>query len=90
MDAGILQGFVEQAESSLPKIRGGILVCAREGNAYGELNSAIREVGSIKEAASVSCFDEIEKSAALLEANLKLFAETGEKLTDELSRQLLE
>jgi chemosensory pili system protein ChpA (sensor histidine kinase/response regulator) len=90
MDAGILQGFVEQAESSLPKIRGGILVCAREGNAYGELNSAIREIGSIKNAAAISCFDEIEKSAALLEANLKLFAATGEKLTDGQSRQLLD
>jgi chemosensory pili system protein ChpA (sensor histidine kinase/response regulator) len=90
MDAGILQGFVEQAESSLPKIRGGILVCAREGNAYGELNSAIREVGSIREAASISCFEEIEKSAALLEDNLKLSAETGKKLTDEQSRQLLD
>ncbi len=90
MDAGILQGFVEQAESSLPKIRGGILVCSREGNAYGELNSAIREVNSIRDAASISCFEEIENSAALLEENLKQFAETKEKLTDEQSRLLLD
>ena len=88
MDAEILQ-FVEQAEHSLPKIRTGILVCAREGNLYGGLNSAIWEVGSIKDAASVNGFEEIEKSASSLEEKLKLFAGTKENLADEQSRQFL-
>ena len=89
MDAEILQ-FVEQAEHSLPKIRTGILVCAREGNLYGGLNSAIWEVGSIKDAASVNGFEEIEKSASSLEEKLKLFAGTKENLADEQSRQFLD
>ncbi len=90
MDAEILQGFVEQAESSLPKIRGGILVCARDGNLYGELNSAIREVGSIKDAAAVIGFAEIEKSAANLEDRLKPFLGVKEKLSDEQSHRILD
>ena len=89
MDAEILQ-FVEQAEHSLPKIRTGILVCAREGNLYGGLNSAIWEVGSIKDAASVNGFEEIEKSASSLEEKLKLFAGTKENLADEQSCQFLD
>jgi chemotaxis protein histidine kinase CheA len=90
MDAEILQGFVEQAESSLPKIRGGILVCAREGNIYGALDSAIRELGSIRNAASVMGFEEVEKSAAQMEEKLKPFAAAKEKLADEKSHQFLD
>jgi chemosensory pili system protein ChpA (sensor histidine kinase/response regulator) len=90
MDAEILQGFVEQAESSLPKIRGGILVCVREGNIYGALDSAIRELGSIRNAASVMGFEEVEKSAARLEEKIKPFAAAKEKLADEKSRQFLD
>ena len=82
MDAEILQGFVEQAESSLPKIRGGILVCAREGNTYGALDSAIHELGSIGNAASVMGFEEVEKSAAQLAEKLKPFAAAKEKLPE--------
>ena len=90
MDAEILQGFVEQTESSLPKIRGGILVCARDGNLYGELSSAIREVSSIKDSASIIGFAEIEKSAAGLEERLMPFLGAKEKLTDEQSHRILD
>ena len=90
MDAEILQGFVLQAESSLPKIRGGILVCAREGNTYGALDSAIRELGSIKNSASAMGFERVEKSAALLEEKLKTLTVSKEKLADENSRQFLD
>jgi chemosensory pili system protein ChpA (sensor histidine kinase/response regulator) len=90
MDAEILQGFVEQAESSLPKIRGGILVCAREGNTYGALDSAIHELGSIKNAALVMGFEEVENSAAVLAEKLKPFAAAKERLADEKSYQFLD
>lgn len=89
MDTEILQ-FVEQAERSLSKIRGGILLCAREKNLYGELNSTIRQVASVRDAASVSGFEEIEKFASSLKENLKLFAGTKEKLADEQARQFLD
>ena len=90
MKTEVLQGFVEQTESSLPKIRGGLLVCAREGNAFGALDSALREIGSVKIAASTHGFEEIEKSAAQLEKELKLFAGTKDKPTDEQSHRVLD
>ena len=90
MDAEITQAFVEEAESSLPKIRVGILVCVQEGNAFGKLNSAILQIGSIKNNASAGGFAEIAQTAALLEEKLKQLGDTKEKFTDRQSHQVLD
>lgn len=90
MEAGILQNFIEQTESSLPKIRGSILVCAREGNDYGVLNAALREIALIKNAASTGGLEEIEKNAAELESQIRRLAEIKENLTDSQSHRILD
>ncbi len=90
MDTELLEGFIKQAESCLPTIRGGILVCAQEGNLYGELHTSLREVESIKSAAVILGFNDVTKTSAELENNLKLLVGKKEPLTDEDSRRLLD
>ena len=90
MDTEILEGFIKQAGSCLPTIRGGILVCAQEGNLYGELHTSLREVESIKEAAAILNFDQVAQVCAELEQNLALLVGSKEPLSDENSRRLLD
>jgi len=90
MDTELLEGFIKQAENSLPTIRGGILVCAQEGNLYGELHTSLREVESIKSAAVILGFDDVAKTSAELENNLKLLVGKKEPVPDEDSRRLLD
>ena len=90
MDSEFLQGFLAQAEGCLPLIRNGIIVSARTGNAYGELNNALRQTTSIKDAASIIQLDEAAEIAGQLEAKLKVFARLKTPLTDEQARGLLD
>ncbi|MDQ3180274.1 MAG: ATP-binding protein, partial [Acidobacteriota bacterium] len=90
MDTELLEGFIKQAEDYLPTIRGGILVCAQEGNLYGELQTSFREVESIKNAALIVGFDDVAQVCAELEKNLKPTVGKKEALTDEESRRLLD
>ena len=90
MDTELLQGFIKQAEGYLPTIRGGILVCAQEGNLYGELHTAVREVESIKSAASIIGLDDVAQVGAELEKKLKKSVSKKEPLADEEARQLLD
>ena len=90
MDSEILQGFIKQAEDYLPMIRGGILVCAQEGNTFGELNNALRQIVSLKEAAVIIGLDEIAEICAELEEKLNGFVDLKQPMTDKQSHRLLD
>ncbi len=90
MDSAVSLDFLTQAESFLPTIRGGILVCAQEGNSYGALNASLRQVGSIKAAAAKLNLSEIVNSTENLEKNLSTVIEAKQNLDDEQSRRILD
>jgi chemosensory pili system protein ChpA (sensor histidine kinase/response regulator) len=90
MDSEILQEFIKHAESYLPTIRGGILVCTQEGNAYGELYASLRQVQIIKDSAGAFELNEIKKIAEALEVELEPLVAAKEQLSDEQSRTLLD
>lgn len=93
MDAEILQGFIRQAEEYLPLVRGGILVCAQSGSVYGELSASLRQIASIRRAASILELDRIETACAEFESDLKSLGNgTGgaAPLADEDARRLLD
>ena len=90
MDTELLQGFIKQAEGYLPTIRGGILVCAQEGNLYGELQTALREVESLKSAATIIGLDAVTQVSTEFDKKLKKLVGKKEPLNDEEARQLLD
>lgn len=90
MDAELLQGFLAQAESCLPTIRSGILVCAQTGNTYGELDNSVRQTIAVKDAAEIVELDDARRIAGELEEQLKIFSAQKTVLTGEQSRGLLD
>ncbi len=90
MHTEILQGFTKQAENYLPTIRGGILVSAQQGNTFGELNNALRQIISLKDAAEIIELFDIAKICGELEAKLAVFAGLKQPITDQQSHQLLD
>src|ERR1044072_1677886 len=90
MESEILQEFIHHAESYLPTIRGGILVCTQEGNAYGELYASLRQVQIIKDSAAAFELGGIKKAAADLELEIVPLVAAKEQLSDEQSRTLLD
>lgn len=90
MDTNFLPEFLTQAESYLPTIRGGILVCVQEGNSYGALNMSLRQIGLIKDSASAVNLAEVTKIAGELEENLKILIGKKQPLKDDQSRKLLD
>lgn len=90
METELLKGFLKQAEGHLPTIRSGILVCAQEGNLYGELNTALWEIESIKSAAAIIGFDDIVETGTKLEKKLKKLVGKKEPLSDDEARWLLD
>lgn len=90
MDSKFLQDFLAQAESQLSTIRGGILVCAREGNRHGELQTSLYQTIAIKESASNINETEIAWKAEELEKQLADFVSVKTAPPDEQSRNLLD
>lgn len=90
MHTEILQGFTKQSENYLPTIRGGILVSAQQGNTFGELNNALRQVISLKKAADITDLPAIAKICGELETKLAFFAGLKQPVTDQQSHQLLD
>ncbi len=90
MDNTLLQGFIEEVESYLPSIRGGILVSTQNGNSQIELKTSLTHIQTIKNAAAMIELKEVEKIAAELEHELKLFAVSRSRISDEQSRYLLD
>ena len=90
MDAEILQAFTEEAESYLPIIRGGILVCRQNGKFQDELSISLRQAHTIKGAAITVGLTEIGEIAEKLESELEEIVAARLPLTDEQSRHLLD
>lgn len=90
MDSNLLQEFLSHAENLLSTVRGGILVCARNGNRYGELNAALSQTISVREAAAAIGETRIAEVAGELESQLAGFASKKTALPDEQSRQMLD
>ncbi len=90
MDNTLLQGFIEEVESYLPSIRGGILVSTQSGNSQIELKTSLTHIQTIKNAAAMIELTEVEKIAAALEHELKLFAVSRSQISDKQSRYLLD
>lgn len=90
MDTKLLQGFIEEVESYLPTIRGGILVSGQNGHGQSELNISLTHIQTIKGAAGMIELKEVEEIAAELEKELKVYVHAQVALTDEQSRYLLD
>ncbi len=67
MDSEFLQAFIEEAESYLPTIRGGILIYLQEGKIFGELEQSMRQLHTIKGAAAMIGLGDIGNLAAGLQ-----------------------
>ena len=85
-----LQNFIQKAENLLPTIRGGILICIRDGNAHGELSAALHQIRIIKTEAEAAGLQEITHTAETIEDELEPLAAAESSLTDEQSRKLLD
>lgn len=90
MENDLLQGFLAQAESSLPTIRSGILISSQTGNVYGELNTSLRQTTAVKDAAAIVGVEDAAQIAEELEEKLRVFAALKTALTAEQSRALLD
>ena len=89
MNAEKIQGFIEEAESYLPMIRGGILLCSQDGK-FHELKTSIRTVHTVKGAALMVGLTDIGNIAGELEAELEAAVSAGKTPTDEQLRRLLD
>lgn len=90
MDSELLQAFIEEAESYLPTIRGGILVCVQDGKSHSELETSLKQIGTIKGAASMIGLEEIAEIAVELERELEPIFLRKEQVSDETLRSLLD
>ena len=70
MDKEIIEGFIEEAESYLPSLRGGILICTQERAFSDALEDSRRHAHTIKGAALMMGFEDIGKTAAALEKEI--------------------
>ena len=94
VDTEFLQAFIEEAESYLPTIRGGILVYLQEGKIFGELELSMNQLHTIKGAGLMIGLDEIGKLAGELETKIvavvnrksDLSAENAPKMLDDLAQ----
>ncbi len=90
MDNTLLQGFIEEVESYLPAIRGGILVSTQSGSSQIELKTSLTHIQTIKSAAGMIELKQVEAISTELERELKLFAVSKSQISDEQSRYLLD
>lgn len=90
MDTELTEIFIEEAESYLPTLRGGILLCANSGEVGEEIEVSMRNAHTIKGAALMTGFDEIGEIARTLEIRLRAVVENKQPPTAEQSRDLLD
>ena len=90
MDTEIIQGFIEEAESYLPTLRGGILICSQEGMFHDALETSRRHAHTIKGAALMVGLEDIGKTAAALETEIGALVAERKPPTGEQSRNLLD
>lgn len=90
MDKEIIEGFIEEAESYLPTLRGGILICSQEGRFHDALEASRRNAHTIKGAALMVGLENIGKIAAELEKSLSDLVSEKISPDGETSRNLLD
>jgi chemosensory pili system protein ChpA (sensor histidine kinase/response regulator) len=90
MDKEIIEGFIEEAESYLPALRGGILICSQEGRYHDALETSRRQAHTIKGAAMMVGLENIGKIAADLEAEISALVAERRPPTGDESRSLLD
>ncbi len=91
MESEVLQAFIEEAESYLPTIRGGILVSLQsDGKIHGELETSLFKIQTIKGAARAVGLAELGEAAAGLEQEFAKITKEKQPLTDADSRNLLD
>lgn len=90
VDAELLQTFLEEAESYLPIIRGGILVSASSGGTNSEIETSLRQIHTIKGAAAMVGLTELSAAAAQLENAIQEVIEKNQILNDQDSLPLLD
>lgn len=91
MEPEVLQVFIDEIESYLPAIRGGILIGLQsENKTHGEMETSILKLKTIKNAALAIGFKELGNAAAELEADFSLAAGKEYPLTEEKARNLLD
>ena len=91
MKSEVLQAFIEEAESYLPTIRGGILVSLQsDGKIHGELETSLFKIQTIKGAARAVGLAELGEAAAGLEQEFAKIIKEKQPLTDANSRNLLD
>lgn len=90
MDAELLQGFIEEAESYLPTIRQGIEVYAAEGvSRHEDLKTAYRQVHTIKGAALMVGLAEIGAFAKIFQDELDAVVSARAEISAEHAAALL-
>ncbi|CAN5730544.1 hypothetical protein BH20ACI4_BH20ACI4_29410 [soil metagenome] len=90
MNKEIIEGFIEEAESYLPTLRGGILICSQEGGFHDALENSRRQAQTIKGAALMVGLEDIGKIAAALENELSELVAERKSPMGEASRNLLD
>ncbi len=90
MDAEIIQDFIEEAESYLPSVRGGILLGTQKFNSKDEINASIIHLHTIKGAAKLLGLNEISLTAEILEQDLKTLADSNAPLTEKFANDFLD
>ncbi|NNE67934.1 MAG: response regulator [Pyrinomonadaceae bacterium] len=90
MDSEIIKGFIDEAESYIPAIRGGILLRREGKDSGGELQSAIKQVHTIKGAATMIGMKEIGTFADNLEKRLKAVEDGSVELSGPAETELLD
>jgi chemosensory pili system protein ChpA (sensor histidine kinase/response regulator) len=90
VNAASIQTFLEEAESRLPVIRGGILICVQNGGASNELETSLWQIQTIKGAAITVGLIELAAEAEQLENAIRRVVEKNQILTDKDSFQLLD
>ncbi len=90
MDKEIIQGFIEEAESYLPTLRGGILISSQEAEFHDALETSRRQAHTIKGAALMVGLEDIGKLAAALETEIGELVAERKPPTGEQSRNLLD
>ncbi len=90
MDSGILLGFIEEGETLLPTIRGGILLCSQKGKPKKELEVSIKHLHTLKGASAMIGLKEISKCSEDLEQDLKSLRESADEVTDKKVNAILD
>ncbi len=90
MDPKLFPAFINEAMTLLPDIRGAILVYSQHGNSEADLDTPLRHVHSISNAASMLGLTEISEIVQCIEAEISLLLLSEDLPSDEGVRSALD